>query len=248
MKLSSEHVALITGASRGIGKAVAIRLGLAGARVVVNYNSGKSEATEVVNIINANGGEAISLGADIRDEDQVLAMFQQIIKLWGRIDVLVNNAGIRKDKLLMRMTTAEWDSVIDTNLKGAYICSKIALAHMVRQRRGRIINMSSVIGLSGNPGQANYAASKSGLIGLTKTIAREVATRNVTVNAVAPGYIMTNMVEDLADDLKDLVKSRIPMNRFGSPDDVAGLVVFLSTDDASYITGQIIGVDGGLAI
>ncbi len=248
MKLSSEHVALITGASRGIGKAVAIRLGLAGARVVVNYNSGKSEATEVVNIINANGGEAISLGADIRDEDQVLAMFQQIIKLWGRIDVLVNNAGIRKDKLLMRMTTAEWDSVIDTNLKGAYICSKTALAHMVRQRRGRIINMSSVIGLSGNPGQANYAASKSGLIGLTKTIAREVATRNVTVNAVAPGYIMTNMVEDLADDLKDLVKSRIPMNRFGSPDDVAGLVVFLSTDDASYITGQIIGVDGGLAI
>ena len=248
MKLSSEHVALITGASRGIGKAVAIRLGLAGARVVVNYNSGKSEATEVVNIINANGGEAISLGADIRDEDQVLAMFQQIIKLWGRIDVLVNNAGIRKDKLLMRMTMAEWDSVIDTNLKGAYICSKSALAHMVRQRRGRIINMSSVIGLSGNPGQANYAASKSGLIGLTKTIAREVATRNVTVNAVAPGYIMTNMVEDLADDLKDLVKSRIPMNRFGSPDDVAGLVVFLSTDDASYITGQIIGVDGGLAI
>lgn len=248
MKLSSEHVALITGASRGIGKAVAIRLGLAGARVVVNYNSGKSEATEVVNIINANGGEAISFGADIRDEDQVLAMFQQIIKLWGRVDVLVNNAGIRKDKLLMRMTTAEWDSVIDTNLKGAYICSKIALAHMVRQRRGRIINMSSVIGLSGNPGQANYAASKSGLIGLTKTIAREVATRNVTVNAVAPGYIMTNMVEDLADDLKDLVKSRIPMNRFGSPDDVAGLVVFLSTDDASYITGQIIGVDGGLAI
>ena len=148
MKLSSEHVALITGASRGIGKAVAIRLGLAGARVVVNYNSGKREATEVVNIINANGGEATSLGADIRDEDQVLAMFQQIIKLWGRIDVLVNNAGIRKDKLLMRMTTAEWDSVIDTNLKGAYICSKTALAHMVRQRRGRIINMSSVIGVA----------------------------------------------------------------------------------------------------
>lgn len=248
MKLSSGHVALVTGASRGIGKAVAIRLGLAGARVVVNYNSGQSEAVEVVNIINANGGEAISLGADVTDESQVVAMVREVVELWGRIDVLVNNAGIRKDKLLMRMTTAEWDSVIDTNLKGAYICSKAALTHMVRQRRGRIINMSSVIGLSGNPGQANYAASKSGLIGLTKTIAREIATRNVTVNAVAPGYIMTNMVEDLADDLKDLVKSRIPMNRFGSPDDVAGLVVFLSTDDASYITGQIIGVDGGLAI
>ena len=248
MKLSSGHVALVTGASRGIGKAVAIRLGLAGARVVVNYNSGQSEAGEVVNIINANGGEAISLGADVTDEGQVIAMVREVVELWGRIDVLVNNAGIRKDKLLMRMTTAEWDSVIDTNLKGAYICSKAALTHMVRQRRGMIINMSSVIGLSGNPGQANYAASKSGLIGLTKTIAREIATRNVTVNAVAPGYIMTNMVEDLADDLKDLVKSRIPMNRFGSPDDVAGLVVFLSTDDASYITGQIIGVDGGLAI
>jgi 3-oxoacyl-[acyl-carrier protein] reductase len=248
MKLSSEHVALVTGASRGIGKAIAIRLGLAGARVVVNYKSGKSEASEVVNIINANGGEAIALGSDVTDEAQVLAMFGEVIKLWGRIDVLVNNAGIRKDKLLIRMTTDEWDSVINTNLKGAYICSKAALTHMIRQRRGRIINMSSVIGLSGNPGQANYAASKSGLIGLTKTIAREIATRNVTVNAVAPGYIMTNMVEDLPDELKDLVKSRIPMNRFGSPDDVAGLVVFLSTDDASYITGQIIGVDGGLAI
>ena len=248
MKLSSEHVALVTGASRGIGKAIAIRLGLAGARVVVNYKSGKSEASEVVNIINANGGEAIALGSDVTDEAQVLAMFGEVIKLWGRIDVLVYNAGIRKDKLLIRMTTDEWDSVINTNLKGAYICSKAALTHMIRQRRGRIINMSSVIGLSGNPGQANYAASKSGLIGLTKTIAREIATRNVTVNAVAPGYIMTNMVEDLPDELKDLVKSRIPMNRFGSPDDVAGLVVFLSTDDASYITGQIIGVDGGLAI
>ena len=248
MKLSSEHVALVTGASRGIGKAIAIRLGRAGARVVVNYKSGKSEASEVVNIINANGGEAIALGSDVTDEAQVLAMFGEVIKLWGRIDVLVNNAGIRKDKLLIRMTTDEWDSVINTNLKGAYICSKAALTHMIRQRRGRIINMSSVIGLSGNPGQANYAASKSGLIGLTKTIAREIATRNVTVNAVAPGYIMTNMVEDLPDELKDLVKSRIPMNRFGSPDDVAGLVVFLSTDDASYITGQIIGVDGGLAI
>ena len=248
MKLSPEHVALVTGASRGIGKAIAIRLGLAGARVVVNYKSGKSEASEVVNIINANGGEAIALGSDVTDEAQVLAMFGEVIKLWGRIDVLVNNAGIRKDKLLIRMTTDEWDSVINTNLKGAYICSKAALTHMIRQRRGRIINMSSVIGLSGNPGQANYAASKSGLIGLTKTIAREIATRNVTVNAVAPGYIMTNMVEDLPDELKDLVKSRIPMNRFGSPDDVAGLVVFLSTDDASYITGQIIGVDGGLAI
>ncbi|MBM3924648.1 MAG: 3-oxoacyl-[acyl-carrier-protein] reductase [SAR202 cluster bacterium] len=242
------HVALVTGASRGIGRAIALRLAREGVKVGVNYNSGAAEAQKVVEEAAAMGSEAVALQANVSDEAQVAGMAQEVVKRWGRVDILVNNAGIRKDRLVMRMSAEEWDLVIDTNLKSAYLCSKAVLSQMIRQRRGRIINMSSVVGLSGNPGQANYAASKAGLIGLTKTIAREVASRNITCNALAPGYIVTSMVETLPEELKRQVMERVPMGRLGTPEDVAGIVAFLCGDEAAYITGQVIGVDGGLAI
>ena len=179
---------------------------------------------------------------------QVTDMFKTLLERWERIDILVNNAGIRKDRLLMRMTTEEWDSAINVNLKGAYFCTKAALPQMARQRRGRIVNMSSVVGVAGNPGQANYSASKAGLIGLTKTVAKEMARRNITANALAPGYIITSMVEELSENLRSQVLARVPMGRLGTPEDIAGLVAFLCSDEASYITGQVIRVDGGLAI
>ncbi|MEE8159475.1 MAG: 3-oxoacyl-[acyl-carrier-protein] reductase [Dehalococcoidia bacterium] len=242
------HVALVSGGSRGIGRAIALRLASEGVRVGVNYNTGASQAREVVEQIASGGGEALALQADVSDKVQVETLVKEILDRWQRIDILVNNAGIRRDRLLMRMTEDEWDSVISVNLKSAYLCSRAVLPHMVRQRRGRIINMSSVVGLSGNPGQANYSASKAGLIGLTKTIAREVATRNITANALAPGYIITAMVEELSEELKGQVLARIPMGRLGTPEDIAGIAAFLCSDEASYITGQVIGIDGGLAI
>lgn len=240
------QVALVTGASGGIGAAIAVRLALEEAKVVVNYNSGAASAKKIVAEITASGGEAIALKADVSDGSQVASMIELVMDRWQRIDILVNNAGIRKDKLLMRLPEADWDSVINVNLRSAYLCSKAVLPHMVRQRSGRIICISSVVGLSGNPGQANYAASKSGLIGLTKTIAREVASRNITANALAPGYIVTKMVDDIPEELKSQILSNIPLHRFGSADDVASLVAFLSSSEAAYITGQIISVDGGL--
>ena len=242
------HVALITGASRGIGRAIALRLASEGVKIAVNYNSGEALANELVDEISAQGGEAIALRADVSDEAQVKAMVVAVRKEWKRLDILVNNAGIRNDRLLMRMTTREWDDTLNVNLRGAFFCTKAALPLMVRQRRGRIINMSSVVGVAGNPGQANYAASKAALIGLTKSVAKEVARRNITANALAPGYILTGMVEELSEDLKAQVLSRVPMNRLGVPEDIAGIVAFLCTDEASYITGQVIRVDGGLAI
>ena len=242
------HVALITGASRGIGRAIALRLASEGAKIAVNYNSGESPANELVEEISAQGGEALALQADVADESQVKQMVAAVCKQWNRIDILVNNAGIRNDRLLMRMTTAEWDDTLNVNLRGAFFCTKAVLPLMVRQRRGRIINMSSVVGVAGNPGQANYAASKAALIGLTKSVAKEVARRNITANALAPGYILTGMVEELSEDLKAQVLSRVPMNRLGVPEDIAGIVAFLCTDEASYITGQVIRIDGGLAI
>ena len=249
MSLNLEgHVALVTGASRGIGRAIALRLAAEGVKVAVNYNSGAAPAQELVHDITAGGGKAEAIQADVCDEAQVKAMVAQVRKKWNRLDILVNNAGIRRDRLLMRMTTQEWDDAINVNLRGAFFCTKAVLPAMVRQRRGRIINMSSVVGVAGNPGQANYAASKAALIGLTKSVAKEVARRNITANALAPGYILTGMVEKLSDDLKAQVLSRVPMNRLGVPEDVAGLVAFLCTDEASYITGQVIRVDGGLAI
>ena len=242
------HVALITGASRGIGRAVALRLASEGVRVAVNYNSGEAPAQQLVEEISSQGGEAIALQADVADEAQVKEMVATVRNQWHRVDILVNNAGIRNDRLLMRMTTKEWDDTLDVNLRGAFFCTKAVLPLMVRQRRGRIINMSSVVGVAGNPGQANYAASKAALIGLTKSVAKEVARRNITANALAPGYILTGMVEELSEDLKAQVLSRVPMNRLGVPEDIAGVVAFLCTDEASYITGQVIRIDGGLAI
>ena len=175
-------------------------------------------------------------------------MVKQAVQRWGTLDILVNNAGVTRDKLLLRMSAAEWDEVMSVNLRGAYLCTRFALSPMIRQRYGRIVNMSSVIGVSGNPGQANYAASKAGLIGFTKAVAREVASRNITVNAVAPGYITTSMVEQLPEEAQKTILARIPMARFGTPSDVAEVVTFLCTDGAGYVTGQVIGIDGGLAV
>ena len=242
------HVALVTGGSRGIGRVIALHLSEMGARVAVNYHTGEKGASQIVGAIASEGGEAVAVKGDVSKEDQVESMVNEVVQRWDRLDILVNNAGITRDKLLMRMSAEEWDQVIAVNLRGAYLCTRFALPHMVRQRRGRIVNISSVVGVSGNPGQANYAASKAGLIGFTKAIAREVASRNITVNALAPGYITTAMVEQLPEGAQKTILARIPMARFGTPKDVAETVGFLCTEGAGYITGQVIGIDGGLAV
>ena len=247
MSLES-RIALVTGASRGIGEVIAISLAKAGAKVAVNYHTGAEAASRVVETIAASGGEALAVGGDVSQEDQVDSIVKGIVRSWGRLDILVNNAGITRDKLLLRMSADEWDKVISVNLRGVYLSTKSVLPHMIRQRHGRIVNMSSVVGLSGNPGQANYAASKAGIIGFTKSMAREVASRNITVNAVAPGYITTTMVQKLPEDVQKGILARIPMSRFGTPEDVAEVVTFLCTDGAGYVTGQVIGIDGGLAV
>ena len=247
MSLES-RIALVTGASKGIGEVIAISLAKAGAKVAVNYHTGAESASRIVETIAASGGEALAIGGDVSQEDQVDSIVKRIIQSWGRLDILVNNAGITRDKLLLRMSADEWDKVISVNLRGVYLSTKSVLPHMIRQRHGRIVNMSSVVGLSGNPGQANYAASKAGIIGFTKSMAREVASRNITVNAVAPGYIITTMVQKLPEDVQKGILARIPMSRFGTPEDVAEVVTFLCTDGAGYVTGQVIGIDGGLAV
>lgn len=241
-------VALVTGASRGIGEVIALRLAKAGAKVAVGYQTGVDAAARVVGSVSALGVEAFAVGGDVSQEDEAESVVKQVVERWVRVDILVNNAGITRDKLLLRMTTEEWDDVIKVNLRGTFLCTKLVLAHMLRQRHGRIVNLSSVVGLSGNPGQANYAASKAGLIGFTKATAREVASRNITVNAVAPGYITTAMVEQLPEDMQKSILARIPMGRFGAPEDVAEVVAFLCSDAAGYVTGQVIGIDGGLAV
>jgi 3-oxoacyl-[acyl-carrier protein] reductase len=242
----SGKVALVTGASRGIGAVVASRLAQAGAKVGVNFHASSELATIVVDKINKAGGEAILVGGDVSQEDKAEAVVKQLVEYFGSIDILVNNAGINKDQLLIRMKTEDFDSVMNVNLRGAFLCTRFAMTHMIRQRSGRVINMSSVVGLSGNPGQANYAAAKAGLVGLTKAVAREVASRNVTVNALAPGYIVTSMVEEIPEDKQEKILARIPMGRFGTPEDVAEAVIFLSSDGASYITGQVLTIDGGM--
>ena len=241
------HVALVTGASRGIGAVIARSLGEAGANVGVNFSSDRSGANEVSEEIKAGGSESIIIQGDVSIEAEAELIVKQTSEEWGHIDILVNNAGITKDGLLLRMKAEDWDRVIDVDLRGAFLCSKYVMPHMIRRRQGRIINISSVVGIGGNAGQSNYAAAKAGLIGFTKAVAREVATRNVTVNAIAPGFIETGgMVEGMTDEAKQNVLDRIPMGRFGSGLDVAKTVVFLSGSGASYITGQVITIDGGL--
>ena len=247
MKLQGK-VALITGSSRGIGEVIARRLATEGVRVAINYRTSEDAANRVVQSIIGSGGEAFAVGADVSQEQEARSLLERVLEQWQQLDILVNNAGITRDRLLMRMTSDEWDEVLNVNLRGAYLCVKFALPHMVRQRHGRIINISSVVGLAGNAGQANYAASKAGLIGFTKAIAREIASRNITVNALAPGYITTEMVEKLPEEVKKQILARIPLGRFGEPEDVAETVTFLCSDEAGYITGQVITIDGGLTM
>ena len=242
------RVALVTGASRGIGRAIAEHLAGAGDRVVVNYHSSPDAADEVVAAVAAGGGEAAAVGADVGDTDAVAAMFREVQDAWGPVEVLVNNAGITRDNLLLRMSPADWDAVLTTNLRSAYLCTRTALRGMLKARWGRIVSVTSVSGISGNPGQANYAAAKAGLIGLTKSVAREVGSRGITANAVAPGFIETDMTAGLSDDVRDAVAGSIALGRFGAPREIASVVGYLASDAASYITGQVIVVDGGLAI
>ena len=243
------RVALVTGAAEGIGRAICLELARAGADVAVSARSPRQEATQrVQKEIEALGRTARVYALDVRDGANVQEVVDRVAADMGRLDILVNNAGITRDGLVLRMSEENWDAVLDTNLKGAFLCTKAALHHMVRQRWGRIINISSVVGLAGNPGQANYTASKAGIIGLTRTLAKEVASRNITVNALAPGFIATAMVDTLSDEMKAAIRGRIAMDRFGTPEDVAHAVAFLASEAASYITGQVLGIDGGLSI
>lgn len=241
-------IAVVTGASRGIGRAIAPELASRGAFVVVNYNGSKDRAEEVKKEIEAAGGKAEVYQCNVSDFEKCQAFIQDVIKTYGRLDILVNNAGITRDGLLMKMSEADFDSVIETNLKGTFNTIRFASRQMLKQRSGRIINMSSVVGIAGNAGQANYASSKAGVIGLTKAVARELASRGITVNAIAPGFIETEMTEVLSDAVKEASVAQIPLGRFGKPEDIAKTAAFLASDDAGYITGQVIQVDGGMAI
>lgn len=241
------QVALVTGASRGIGAVIAQRLAQDGAKVTVNYQASEAAAAQVVATINAAGGAAVSLAGDVSQEESAQALIKQTLAQWGRIDILVNNAGITRDRLLLRMTPQDWDEVLQVNLRGAFLCTKFVMPQLIRQRSGRIVNISSVIGLSGNPGQANYAAAKAGLIGFTKATAREVASRNITVNALAPGFIDSGgMVAEMSEEARRQVLTRIPMERFGNAEDVAAAVAFLCGPGAGYITAQVLTIDGGM--
>ncbi|MGD8190164.1 3-oxoacyl-[acyl-carrier-protein] reductase [Brevibacillus ginsengisoli] len=239
-------VALVTGASRGIGRAIALRLAQAGANVVVNYAGSEGAAAETVAAIKELGREAIMVRANVGNADEVNNMFKEVLDQFGQIDILVNNAGITRDNLIMRMKEEEWDEVIDINLKGVFNCIKAATRPMMKQRSGSIINITSVVGVMGNAGQANYVAAKAGVIGLTKTTARELASRNITVNAVAPGFIETDMTAKLPEDVRSGLMSQIPLGKLGKADDIAQVVLFLASDAASYMTGQTLHVDGGM--
>lgn len=248
MEGSRQRLALVTGSSRGIGRAIALKLAAMGHSVVINYVTHEDAANNVVKAIAERGGKALAVRADITKVDQVEAMFQRALELGESVEILVNNAGIIKDSLLMRMSDETWDNVLDLNLRGAFLCTRAALRGMVRGRWGRVVNIGSVVGMLGNSGQANYAASKAGMIGFTQSVAKEVASRNITVNYVAPGYITTDIVEDLPQQLKDRILARIPLQRFGKPEEIAGLVAYLVGDEAEYVTGQVFAIDGGISI
>jgi 3-oxoacyl-[acyl-carrier protein] reductase len=239
-------IAIVTGSGQGIGQAIALKLAEGGATVVVNDVDG-APVDNVVKQIRALGRESMSILADVSSSSDVDALVEGTVATYERVDILVNNAGINRDQLIIRMPDEDWDKVIDVNLKSVFLCTKAVLRHMIRQRWGRIVNIASIIGLVGNPGQANYAASKAGIIGLTKTTAKEVASRGITANAVAPGFIETSMTQRLSESQQQEIKKRIPLGYFGTPRDVAEAVAFLASEEARYITGQVLTIDGGMA-
>ncbi|AMM92428.1 3-oxoacyl-ACP reductase [Peribacillus simplex] len=240
--------ALVTGASRGIGREVALELARQGADVAINYSGSETKANEVVEEIKALGRKAFAIQCDVANSDSVTSMIKEVIEQFGRVDILVNNAGITRDNLLMRMKEEEWDSVINTNLKGVFLCTKAVTRQMMKQRSGRIINMASIVGVSGNAGQANYVAAKAGVIGLTKTTAKELASRGITVNAIAPGFISTDMTGELPEDVRKAMLDQIPLARFGDPKDIAAVASFLASEASKYMTGQTLHVDGGMVM
>jgi len=241
----SGRVALVTGASQGIGRACALKLSQSGATLALAARN-QEKLQELVGEIEATGGKAAAFSLDVGDEEQIKSVFKSVVSQFGKIDILVNNAGITRDQLVMRMKRADWDSVINTNLTSAYLCTQQAISSMLKQRWGRVINITSIFGQMGQAGQANYAASKAGLIGLTMAIAREVGSRSITCNAVAPGFIETTMTSGLGDDFKQNAVKMIPLGRVGSPEDVASAVAFLASEEASYITGHVLNVNGGM--
>lgn len=242
------RVAVITGASRGIGRSIAVELSRRGAAVVVNYVRSAKPADEVVTLIRQQGGQAIAFQADVSDNQQAQSLIKSALDTFGGLDILVNNAGITRDNLIMIMSEKEWEEVISTNLKSTFHCSKAAVRHMMRKRYGRIINITSVSGQMGNAGQTNYSASKAGQIGFTKALAREIASRNITVNAIAAGYIETEIWANVSEEIRQSIINIIPLGRKGEPEEIAYAVAFLASDQAGYITGQILGVDGGMAM
>ena len=242
------RTAVVTGGARGIGRGIAMELGRQGARLIITYRREELMANAVAGDLRALGCEASTVGVDVRNAEDVERLFQEARQAHGGVDILVNNAGVNDDGLVMRMSTESWQKVIDTNLTGTFLATRLALRHMTRARWGRVINITSVVGVMGNAGQANYAAAKAGIIGFTRSVAREVASRNVTVNAVAPGFVETDMTADLTDDQKNAILNMIPLGRNATPEDIAPLVAFLASDAAGYITGQTMHVDGGLVM
>lgn len=248
MKRFENKIVLVTGAGRGIGASIAKRFASESAEVIVNYSGNDEAAQKTVDEITATGGQAQKYKCSVNDSESVKVMIDEIIKEFGRIDILVNNAGITKDGLMLRMTDEDFDRVIDVNLKGTFNCTKYVSKYMLKQKSGKIINISSVVGLSGNAGQVNYSASKAGIIGITKSAAKELSSRGITVNAVAPGYVDTDMTKVLSDNIRNEILKNIPLQRMGNVEDISNCVAFLASEDASYITGQVISVDGGMHI